>query len=187
MRSRRFAIEPYTTGSMIKETRKKMGLTQREFAQFVNVSKPTVERWEMSEDKITGPIVTVLAMIMREGELPAKMELPASTYPLRLFYMYENTVCTVIDVDEIGRRVLIHNYCDNLLMRAFGRNIEPSFEEYEDFLRSRCFPESRDKVKLELARLNIPFYDPTLIIEKTQGRMADDRFWIRIEKVKDHG
>ena len=27
-----------------------------------------------------------------------------------------------------------------------------------------------------------PFYDPIMIIEKTEGRMAEDNFWIRIER-----
>jgi putative transcriptional regulator len=35
---------------------------------------------------------------------------------------------------------------------------------------------------LELKRLGLPFYDPLMIIEKTEGRMADDNFWIRIER-----
>ena len=37
-------------------------------------------------------------------------------------------------------------------------------------------------MKLELKKLGIPFYDPMLIIEKTQGRMAEDEFSIRIER-----
>lgn len=57
-----------------------------------------------------------------------------------------------------------------------------TFEEYEDFLKSRCFPEERDKIKTILKELNLPFYDPLLIIEKTQGRMAEDDFWIKIER-----
>ena len=68
------------------------------------------------------------------------------------------------------------------MLRAFGPNTEPSYDEYQEFLESRCFPRTRDKIKLELARLDIPFYDPILIIEKTEGRMADDKFHIRIER-----
>jgi len=43
-------------------------------------------------------------------------------------------------------------------------------------------PESRDKMKLILKDLGLPFYDPIMIIEKTEGRMAEDDFWIRIER-----
>jgi putative transcriptional regulator len=33
-----------------------------------------------------------------------------------------------------------------------------------------------------LDELDIPFYDPFLIIEKTQGRMSEDEFWLAIER-----
>lgn len=36
-------------------------------------------------------------------------------------------------------------------------------------------------MKLILKDLNIPFYDPIMIIKKTEGRMAEDNFWIKIE------
>ena len=90
-------------------------------------------------------------------------------------------VCTIMDVDEMNRKVTIRNYIDNPLFRAFGRNTEPSYEEYEEFLESRCFPRTRDKMKLQLKALDLPFYDPVMIIEKTEGRMAEDDFWVRIE------
>ena len=96
--------------------------------------------------------------------------------------MYENTICTVIDVDESSREVEIHNYIDKPMFRAFGVNTEPTFEDYEEFIESRCFPRQRDKMKLELKRLGIPFYDPIMIIEKTEGRMPEDNFWIKIER-----
>ena len=60
-----------------------------------------------------------------------------------------------------------------------GKLICP-YEDYEEFLESRCFPRERDKIKIELKRLGIPFYDPMMIIEKTEGRMAEDDFWIKI-------
>ncbi len=37
-------------------------------------------------------------------------------------------------------------------------------------------------MKLTLRELDLPFYEPLLIIEKTQGRMAEDDFWLRIER-----
>ena len=37
-------------------------------------------------------------------------------------------------------------------------------------------------MKLILKDLGLPFYDPIMIIEKTEGRMAEDDFWIRIER-----
>ena len=69
-----------------------------------------------------------------------------------------------------------------MIFRAFGVIENPDFDEYTEFLKSRCFPETRDKLKLVLRELDLPFYDPFMIIEKTQGRMAEDNFWIRIER-----
>jgi putative transcriptional regulator len=91
-------------------------------------------------------------------------------------------LCTVIDVNEIEQRVYIKNYTDNLLLRAFGRNEHPTFADYEEFLETRCFPRTRDKMKLMLKEYDIPFYDPFLIVEKTGGRMEDDDFHIIIER-----
>ena len=68
------------------------------------------------------------------------------------------------------------------MFRAFGVMEEPDYNQYIEFLESRCFPRTRDKMKLELKRLDLPFYDPLMIIEKTEGRMAEDDFWIKIEK-----
>lgn len=33
-----------------------------------------------------------------------------------------------------------------------------------------------------LIDVDLPFYDPFMIIQKTEGRMAEDHFWIRIER-----
>ena len=102
--------------------------------------------------------------------------------------LYEEATCKdYLQVQSEGsrtvqRKVKIYNYTNNFIKKAFGRNEKPTFEEYEEFLESRCFPRQRDKIKLVLEDLNLPFYDPFMIIEKTEGRMAEDDFWIRIER-----
>lgn len=178
-----YIFPEYTTADEIKKLRKRLGMTQKEFAKFISVSKPTLERWEGAGDKhITGPVVTLLEILKRNTEIPEWYSLPERKYPLRLWYMFEETVCTVIDVDEAARKISIRNYVEHPLYRAFGVKEHPTFSDYEEFLKSRCFPETRDKMKIELESLDIPFYDPLLIIEKTEGRMAEDHFWIRIER-----
>lgn len=111
-----------------------------------------------------------------------KLQLPERSTTLRLLYMFREQLCTVIDVDEKNRSVEVSNYTDCILKRAFGGVEKPSYEQYEEFLESRCFPRSRDKMKWILRDLELPFYDPFMIIEKTEGRMAEDDFWIRIER-----
>ena len=96
--------------------------------------------------------------------------------------MNQNRLCTIIDVNDREQRVKIKNYVTDPLYRAFGRNEHPTYEEYEEFLESRCFPRTRDKMKILLEELNLPFYDPLMIIQKTKGEMAEDDFWIEIER-----
>lgn len=176
-------ITPKTiTKDAVKELRKMLGFTQREFAAFLGVSTPTVERWESGDKEISGPITLLREILLRHPECMEELAVPERKGRLRLWYMYKDRVCTLIDVDELGRRVYIKNYTEDPLFRAFGNMEKPSFEFYESFLESRCFPRGRDKMKLMLQDLNIPFYDPLLIIEKTQGRMAEDDFWIRMER-----
>lgn len=169
-------------GSDIKQIRKRLNMTQKEFAEFVCCSKRTVETWEAKQDEITGPIVTLIELLFRDPEIPQRLELPPKKYKMRLLYLYNDYICTVIDVDEAERKVEVTNYKKNPLFRAFGVNTEPEYEDYEEFLESRCFPRKRDKIKLELKRLDIPFYDPILIISKTEGRVEGDNFSLKIVK-----
>ena len=155
-------------------------MSRREFATFANCSLRTLERWEREDADVTGPIVSLIEILVRDRYLPSRLECPEDRFRLRLIYRKDFYVCTVIDVDEPRREVRIRNYVKDPLLMAFGVNQAPTFEEYEEFLESRCFPSTRDKMKLELMRLEIPFYDPLTIIEKTEGRMAEDDFWIEV-------
>lgn len=182
MTEKLFITPEYIRGDEIKRVRKKLGLTQKEFAMLVGCSKPTVERWERSGETITGPICLLIKLLEKDPDSVQKMRVPTKNTPIRLWYMYNQMVCTIIDVNEMKREVTVRNYTDNVMFRAFGIEETPDFEMYTAFLESRCFPEGRDKMKLVLKDLDLPFYDPFMIIEKTEGRMAEDDFWIRIER-----
>lgn len=179
---KQYAISDELTSEDIKVIRRKLGFTQKELAQFVHVSVKTIERWESEKKSITGPIVPLVKILNENPRLEQDLRVPEKKELLRIWYMCKNDVCTIIDVNERLRYIRIYNYTNDLLKRAFGRIENPTFEQYEEFLESRCFPRSRDKMKLMLKELNIPFYEPLMIIEKTQGRMAEDDFWIRIER-----
>lgn len=107
---------------------------------------------------------------------------------MRMCFMHRYELCTTIDIDFRHERIAIQNYTDQLPLRAFGVVERPSWADFEWFLEDRCFPRTRDHVKDLLRELDVPFYDPLLIIEKTQGRMAEDHSWILIirkERPKD--
>ena len=177
-----FAVADYLSGEDIRSIRKKLYLTQREFAELANVSVKTVERWEAGEMPVTGPVVTLVKLLTEYPQIPDTYRILPRQYPMRLWYMYGQEICTVIDVDESSRLVKVYNYTNRYQYRAFGREEHPTFEQYEEFLESRCFPRSRDKMKWVLREMDLPFYEPLMIIEKTEGRMAEDDFWIKIER-----
>lgn len=101
-------------------------------------------------------------------------------FVLQLDYMFRNRCCTSIWVNFKERRIRIENQTPNILHRAFGVKASPQWEDFELFLKERCFPPSRDQIKNVLADLELDSYDPLAIIEKTCGQMAEDQQWIRL-------
>lgn len=97
-----------------------------------------------------------------------------------LEYYNGERLSTRITVDYRTQKVAVVNYTDDLIARAFGVNEDPSFQDYEDFLESRCFPRTRDHLKWVLQDLGLDCYDPLAIVQKTSGRMADDHMWLKI-------
>ena len=179
---KQFVKNYHLTGKEFKRIRMKYNCTQNSIAEFLGVSKKTIERWEGNNCLITGSEARLMKMIDDDPTLLSMFEIPDKKYPLRITYKLNADICTIIDVDEASKKIEIKNYCKNYLNCAFGKNENPTYEDYEHFLESRCFPKTRDKMKIMLKMLEIPFYDPMLIIEKTKGRMAEDNFWLDIER-----
>ena len=86
MKERKFALAESLQSSDIKAIRKKLQLTQKEFAEFANVSPKTVAYWESGKVEISGPIVTLVKILNEDIELASKLEIPKKEYPLRLWY-----------------------------------------------------------------------------------------------------
>lgn len=99
---------------------------------------------------------------------------------MRMIYMYQTHPCTVIDVDFLNQKIYIQNHTNDLLHRAFGPIEKPTWKDFEQFLTDRCFPETRGDQKRLLQALGLTDYDPLQIVEKTQGRTADDALWLKI-------
>ena len=98
---------------------------------------------------------------------------------MRLTYMFRRQPCTVIDVNFLDRKVVIQNKTDDILHRAFGVIKDPTWNDFENFLRDRCFPQTRGNCKELLQEMDLTDYDPLQIAEKTKGRLADDEMWLR--------
>ena len=99
---------------------------------------------------------------------------------MRMEYMYENELCTTIDIDFKNRKIYILNHTNDIIHRAFGVVTNPTWDDFEQFLERRCFPKTRANIKSILRDIDVPNYDPLQIIEKTEGRMAEDNQWIKI-------
>ncbi len=104
---------------------------------------------------------------------------PAIGYSLRVTLMFKQHPCTVIDVDFLEKRIFTRNMTDDIYHRAFGKKEDPDWGDFEDFLRYRCFSESRGNCREILTDLGLTDYDPLQIVEKTQGRISDDDMWLR--------
>lgn len=178
-----FALKESLSGKDIRSFRERYELSRKELSLFLNVSSRTIEKWENTDEKICGPIISLLTILDEKPELIDYYRIPEKRYPLRMYYMSETGVSTIIDVDLLNRKVSFRNYTNNLIKRAFGAKEEVTFEDFEKFLESRCFPRTRDKIKIEFEKLDIDSYDPLTIIRKTQGRMVDDDFYIVMENV----
>lgn len=99
---------------------------------------------------------------------------------MKINYYDSDKLTTEIFVDFKSEHVKIVNHTDDNIIRAFGVIENPSFKDFENFLEDRCFPRTRDHMKVILDDLGIPEYDPLTIVKRTQGRMAEDYQWLEV-------
>lgn len=85
---------------------------------------------------------------------------------------------TVIDVCGLTEEVSIVNLTDDLISRAFGIRENLSWEDYEEFLESRCMPRTRYGIREELKSLGLDAYDPFQITALTRGRVYGDHQYL---------
>ena len=162
--------------------RKQLNMTQAEFARLVGSTAKNINRIENGKVRMNGSMSFILLSLLCDPALVEKMRVPERTLPLRIWYLHLNTPCTLIDADQSARIVRIRNYVAYVPYRAFGVNTEPSYEDFEAFLESRCFPRERDNAKLVLRTMSLPFYDPLEIILRTEGRLEEDEFRLIVER-----
>lgn len=99
---------------------------------------------------------------------------------LRYEYYNRDKLMSIILVNLQDKKVVVLNSSTDTIHLAFGINLLPSWEDFTDFLCERCFPAGRDRMKTILRDYDLGSYDPFQIIEKTDGRMAEDRQWIKV-------
>lgn len=93
-------------------------------------------------------------------------------------YMDREMPSTIIDVYGVTRKIKVVNLTDDMISRAFGIRKKPTWQDYEEFLESRCMPRTRYGIREELKYIGLDSYDPFAIVEKTQGRVYGDGQWL---------
>lgn len=172
-RKKRFAEQD------ILEIRRRYGEGEQvsHLAAEYQVSRQTISSYlhsEQNEEKLFG---TEAGWKKKNKEFAG---FPVTDYTMRMEYMHDQKCCSTILIDFLHKKIQVKNYTDFPLHKAFGIKSQPDWNDFEYFLRDRCVPESRDGIREILKEMNLDFYDPLSIIEKTEGRMSEDRQWIRI-------
>lgn len=96
-------------------------------------------------------------------------------HELLVLHFYDgNALCTKICADRTTCTLAIENRTADVLRTAFGVDQNPTWDDLQQFLESRCVPRQRDGLHYYLTELGLETYDPLEIIRKTEGRMAED-------------
>ncbi len=106
-------------------------------------------------------------------------------HDVRILRFYDgSTLCSVIYADFTGQMIVVEDQEVPLIKTAFGNNSFPSWEDFRHFLAERCIPRQRAGLREYLETLGLEEYDSFAIIEKTEGRMAEDQQWLAVEVVE---
>ena len=106
-------------------------------------------------------------------------------HDVRILRLYDShKLCSTVYADFTEQTVAVENQAVPLIKTAFGNNQLPTWEDFQDFLAERCVPRQRAGLREYLEALGLDEFDPLSIIEKTDGRMAEDQQWLSIEVLK---
>ena len=106
-------------------------------------------------------------------------------HTLYQFLFYDGEIlCSKIAADYTEKALCVENDMADFLRTAFGNNLMPTWTDFEAFLEERCIPRSRAGLREYLETIGVDKYEPLEIIKKTEGRMAEDNQWLKVEEVK---
>ena len=128
-----FALQKTVCASEVKLIRGQLKMKQKELAGLMNVSVKTVEHWESSNTRSSVAAAAMLCILRERPWLLEELEIPEREFPLRLRYLNQNRLCTIIDVNDREQRVKIKNYVTDPLYRAFGKNEHPHMKSMKNF------------------------------------------------------
>lgn len=101
----------------------------------------------------------------------------------KISFWDEQTLCSVIYADFTDQTLTVEDFIQDPVKTAFGNCESPNWEDFRRFLEERCISNHRDGLQHYLRELQLDEYDPLAIVQKTEGRMAEDQQWLQIEEV----
>ena len=111
-----------------------------------------------------------------------KEHVDAKGHSLMILRYYDaDILCTTIYIDNDAKEIRISNHTKDVVKTAFGTNEYPTWNEYLEFIEERCIPRGRAGLREYLETIGVDEYDPLEIIKRTEGRMAEDQQWLKIE------
>ena len=114
----------------------------------------------------------------------ARKKMAAGDLVYELCYYDDNQLCSIIYADFTDRTLRVENHTEEPVKTAFGKKALPTWADFEAFLEERCVPRGRAGLRDYLNSLGLAEYDPIEIIKKTEGRMAEDSQWLKVEVLK---
>ena len=171
----------------VKIMRRKAGGTAGKNAEKYSLNLPAgwlhtmgISKEDRVELSFDGEKITIQPLASTDPEV-FRRNAEQKGHRLKEYRYYDgDTLCTVILADFTAQQVCIENKIDDVLDTAFGVNEMPSWDDFLAFLADRCIPKTRKGLEHYLDAVGVPEYDPVQLVEKTQGRMAEDHKWLEI-------
>lgn len=174
--------KPSITDEQLQDIRRKrvQGMSVTKLATEYGVSRQTMSSYLNMEQEDVNELIYRTYKKWMEVNKDFRNSHNVQDYLMRMEYMCGDELCSSILVNFEKKEIAVVNYTNDVIHQAFGVKAKPDWEDFEYFLESRCFPRGRDYMKDILRDLELDFYDPLAIIEKTKGRMAEDKQWLRL-------
>lgn len=105
-------------------------------------------------------------------------------YPIETFtFMNRDEIASIITIDWKNMKVFnVENFSEEPVFLPFSPfNSNPTMDDFDTFLESRCFDETNGQAKKLLNDLELDYFNPLSIVRKTYGRNFDDHQWIQFE------
>lgn len=119
MGNKTYAIRSQISADDVIKIRKQLNLTQQRFADFLNVSKKTVEYWERKTEPITGPVVTLLKVLEEKPSLIEyyeQLDIVGKLYGQRITFHFSKQDVNRLIKEELHYPVEIKNRVEDILL-----------------------------------------------------------------------